>query len=122
MISLGAPLFSPSPIYDAEQDEILCSVTTTYGAHGWEISPIKLSMHGVLCSIKRKANYNLLRDDLFRWFARFLWEGKILSEFTDLKKFMNDSPSLLTQKNPSSKVNILISELSRAGVCSARDI
>ena len=40
----------------------------------------------------------------------------------DLQNFMNDSPSLITQKIPSSKVNILISELSRAGVDSANSL
>jgi len=119
MITLGAPLSSPPPIYDAEQDEILCSVTTKYGARGWEISPTKVGMYEVLNSINRKENHDFLRDDSFRWFARFLWEGKIMSEFADLKKFMNDNPSLLTKKTPSSKVNILITELSRAGVDNA---
>jgi hypothetical protein len=120
MIALGAPLSSPPPIYNAEQDEILCSVTTKFGARGWEIPPTKIGMYEALNSNNRKENHNFLRDDSFRWFARFLWEGKIMSEFAELRNLMNDSPSLLTQKTPSSKVNILISELSRAGVDSAR--
>ena len=119
MISLGAPLSSPPPIYDAEQDEILCSVTTKYGARGWEISPTKVGMYEALNSADGRENHNFLRDDSFRWFARFLWEGKIIPEFAELKDYMNDSPSLLTQKTPSAKVNMLISELSKAGVDSA---
>ena len=119
MLFLGAPLSSPPPIYHAEQDKVLCSVTTKYGARGWEISPTKVDMYGALNSTDRKENHNFLRDDSFRWFARFLWEGKIIPEFAELKAFMNDSPSLLTQKSPSAKVNILISELSSAGVDSA---
>lgn len=120
MLTLGGPLSSPPPIYDTERDEILCSVTTKYGAGGWEISPAKVGMYEALNSLDGKGSHNFLRDDSFRWFARFLWEGKIISEFADLKNFMNDSPSLLTQKIPSPKVNILISELSKAGVDSAR--
>jgi HrpA-like RNA helicase len=120
MVTLGAPVSSPLPIYDAEQDEILCSVTTKYGARGWEIFPTKVSMHETLNSATRKESRGFLRDDSYRWFARYLWEGKVVPEFAGLKDLMNDSPSLLTQKIPSPKVNILISELSRAGVDSAR--
>ena len=119
MIALGSPLPSPPPIYDDEQDEILCSVTTKYGAKGWEISPTKVGMYDVLNS-NRKETGDFLRDDSFRWFARFLWEGKIIPEFSDLQQFMNDSPSLITQRTPSSKVNMLVSVLSDAGVDSAR--
>jgi len=119
MIMLGAPLPSPQPIYDGEQDEILCSVTTKYGSRGWEISPTKRGMYEALNSINGKETGDFLRDDSFRWFARFLWEGKIMSEFSGLHQFMNDRPSLITQKTPSSKVNMLVSVLSRAGVDSA---
>ena len=119
MTMLGAPLPSPPPIYNSERDEILCSVTTKYGARGWEIPPVTAPMYEVLHSVHTKENHHFLRDDSFRWFARFLWEGKIILEFSNLKNLMNDSPSLLTQKTPSSKVNLLISELSKAGVDSA---
>lgn len=119
MLSLGAALSLPPPIYDVEQDQILCSVTTKYGARGWQICPTKLGMYEALNSINRKENHSFLRDDSFCWFARFLWEGKIISEFAELKNLMNDSPSLLTQKIPSQKVNILVSELSRTGIDNA---
>ena len=119
MIMLGAPLPSPPPIYDVEQDEILVSVTTKYGSRGWEISPTKRGMYEALNSHNRKETGDFLRDDSFRWFARFLWEGKIMPEFAGLHQFMNDSPSLITRKTPSSKVNMLVSMLSKAGVDSA---
>lgn len=119
MIALGSPLPSPPPIYDIEQDTILCSVTTKYGSHGWEISPARKSMYETLnCSSNRETS-NFLRDDSFRWFARFLWEGKIISEFNGLREFLNDSPSLITQKTPSTKVNMLVTSLARAGIDSA---
>jgi len=119
MVKLGNPLSLPAPIYDEEQDEVLCSVTTKYGSQGWEISPTRKGMYEVLNSANGKETGDFLRDDSFRWFARFLLEGKIISEFVDLRQFMNDSPSLITQRNPSAKVNMLVSALSSAGVDSA---
>ena len=120
MIVLGAPVSSPPPTYDAEQDEIVCSVTTKYGSRGWEISPTKIGMYETLNSTNGNETKDFLRDDSFRWFARFLWEGKIISEFVALQQLMNDSPLLITQKTPSAKVNMIVSSLSKAGVDSAR--
>lgn len=119
MVALGVPLPSPPPVYDADQDEILCSVTTKYGSRGWEISPTKIGMYEALNGKDRRETGDFLRDDSFRWFGRFLWEGKVIPEFAGLRQFMNDSPSLITQKTPSSKVNMLVSALSGAGVDSA---
>jgi len=119
MIALGPPLPSPPPTYDIDQDVILCSVTTKYGSHGWEISPTKKSMYETLNCSNRKGNSGFLREDSFRWFARFLWEGKIISEFNGLPQLMNDSPSLITQRTPSTKVNMLVTSLARAGIDSA---
>jgi len=118
MVTLGTPLPSPPPIYHDEQDEIMCSVTTKYGSRGWEIAPTKKSMFEVLNSNSKETGA-FLRDDSFRWFARFLWEGKIISEFADIRQYMNDSPSLITQRTPSTKVNMLVSILAGAGVDSA---
>ena len=121
-VKFGAPCSSPPPTYDTEQDKMIFSVTTKFGGRRWEIPPTKVGMSGALKFSKRKENHEFLRDDSYRWFARFLLEGKIISEFGDLQKFMNDSPSLITQKIPSSKVNTLVSELSRAGVLSASSL
>jgi len=119
MIALGPPLPSPPPTYDIDQDAILCSVTTKYGSHGWEICPTKKSMYETLNCSSRKGNSGFLREDSFRWFARFLWEGKVISEFNGLPQLMNDSPSLITQRTPSTKVNMLVTSLARAGIDSA---
>ena len=42
MVVFGGPLPSPPPIYDVEEDAIVCSVRTKYGSHEktcWTISP-----------------------------------------------------------------------------------
>jgi hypothetical protein len=74
-------------------------------------------MYTVLQSAKRSSHF--LMDDSFRWFARFLLEGKVLTELNELESLLNESPSLLTRRIPATKGAILLSALSRAGVDSA---
>jgi hypothetical protein len=119
LVTYGTALSTPPPIFDADRDAVLCSVTTKYGSHGWEIPPVKMIMYDVLhCPLARSSPF-FHPDDSFRWFARFLWEGKVIKELGDLHQFLNDSPSLITRNAPSSKVSMLVTSLSRAGVDSA---
>lgn len=119
MVSLGEPLPSPLPSYDADQDAILCSVSTKFGSRGWEIPPVQVEMFGALQSSDAKKSGHFLVDDSFRWFARFLLEGKILPELAGLSDMLNDEPSIITRKKPMKKVALFVSSLSSAGVDSA---
>lgn len=119
LLSFGAPLPSPPPSYDAVQDAVLCSVTTKFGSHGWEITPVKRIMYEVVNNRETKQTSDFLPDDSFRWFARFLLEGKVIPELAGLDQLLNDSPALITRRTPSSKVTILVSTLSGAGIDSA---
>lgn len=119
LLSFGPPLPSPPPSYDAEQDAVLCSVTTKFGSHGWEIPPLKKIMYDVVTNRETKQTSDFLPDDSFRWFGRFLLEGKVITELSGLDQFLNDSPGLITRRAPSSKVTILVSTLYEAGIDSA---
>ncbi len=119
LLVLGSPLVSPPPSYDAKQDAILCAVSTKFGSHGWEIPPVKAVMFDCLRSPQAKQNADFLLDDSFRWFARFLLEGKVIPELKSLGDFLNDRPTIITRRTPVAKVSTLVSALSGAGVDSA---
>lgn len=119
MLSLGEPLPAPLPLYDAEKDAIFCSVSTRFGSHGWEIPPVQVEMFDALHSPNAKKRGHFLVDDSFRWFARFLLEGKVLPELSGLAGMLNDEASIITRNKPLKKVALLVSALSSAGVDSA---
>jgi len=119
MVTLGEPLPSPLPSYDVDQDAILCSVTTKFGSRGWEIPPVQVEMFDALQRADAKKSGHFLVDDSFRWFARFLLEGKVLSDLSGLSDMLNDEPSIITRKKPMKKVALLVSALSAAGIDSA---
>ena len=119
LLTLGEPLPSPIPVYDPVSDAILCSVTTKFGSHGWEITPVRKEMFDALQTPEARRSSHFMLDDSFRWFARYLFEGKVLPELKDLRDMLNDTPSIITRNTPVSKVAILVSALSGAGVDSA---
>jgi ATP-dependent RNA helicase DHX37/DHR1 len=118
LLTFCAPLPSPPPIYDAGEDAILCSVATKFGSHGWEIPPVKRVLYDVLQGSMGKQAAGFHADDSYRWFARFLLEGKVFPELEELE--LNDAPALITRRSPLAKVNLLVGALCNAGVDSAR--
>ena len=118
LLSYGEPLASPAPVYDSVHDAVLCSVATKFGSHGFEIPPAKLVMYDVLHIRAGKQVAGFQADDSFRWFARFLLEGKVFPELEALE--LNDSPALITRRSPLAKVNLFVGALSSVGVDSAR--
>ena len=117
LLTLGEPQPTPIPTYDAEDDVVLCSVRTKYGNHGWEIPSVQAEMYTVLQSPEAKSSSHFLSDDSFRWFARFLLEGRVFDEIKDIS--WNDNPTLVTRRTPSAKVALLVSALATAGIDSA---
>eukprot|EP00934_Nitzschia_sp_Nitz4_P008609 Nitzschia sp. Nitz4//scaffold39_size137210//9590//15393//NITZ4_003183-RA/size137210-snap-gene-0.131-mRNA-1//1//CDS//3329550335//8599//frame0 len=119
LLALGAPLKSPPPIYDMEDDVVLCSVTTKFGYHRWEIPPIKKVMYDYLQTSEAKQSAAFVNGDSFKWFGRFLLEGKVFSELSPFGELLNDKPTIITANIPSAKASALVSGLSGAGVDSA---
>ena len=124
LVSLGSALATPIPRYNKDKDCIQCAVETKFGRHSWKISPLYVDMYKVLeteCQNSyKKQNPAFIKDDSFRWFARFLFEGKILPELSDLEPLLNDEPSIITRRKPQKKVILLVSALSSAGVDTAK--
>jgi ATP-dependent RNA helicase DHX37/DHR1 len=120
LLGLGKALSSPPPKYDPGKDAVLCFVTTKYGSHGWEIPPVKRPLYDVLQNQEAKHSSIVLVGESFRWFARFLLEGKVIPELVGLDQLMNDKPAIITQRTPSAKVNMLVGRLSGEGIDSAR--
>ena len=119
LLRLGEPMSFPLPSYDSDRDAVLCSVVTKFGNRGWEIPPVKVEMYSTLQKVGKQSTHFLV-DDSFRWFARFLLEGKVLPELLNLTAFLNDDPSVITRKVPVSKVALLVSTLSSAGIDSGQ--
>lgn len=119
LLSLGEPLKSHQPTYDADRDAVLCCVLTKFGTKKWEIPPMQVEMFPAL-QAHGKTSVGFLLDDSFRWFARYLLEGKVLPELKGLGPLLSDDPVLISRKSPVAKVALLVSALSSAGVDSAR--
>ena len=122
MLRIGEPVPTPQPVYDKHNDKIVCSALTKYGVHGWEIPPIRVVMHPALLKQSNKGTIHFDHKDSFRWFARFLLEGKVLPELSQLTAFLNDSPSLITRRQPTAKVSNLVSRLVEADINSASSL
>ena len=119
LLRLGEPLSLPPPTFDRDQDAVLCSVSTKYGFHSWELPPVKIEMFNALQGPGAKSSGQFAPDESFRYFARFLLEGKVLPELEGLSAMLNDSPSVISRKVPVKKAGLLVSALSSAGVDSA---
>ena len=115
LLSMGEPLDTPLPSYNKERDAIMCSVATKFGDHGWLIPPRQVVMYDAVNSPGAQGSA-FLADDSFRWFARFLFEGKVLDELKGLKALLNDDPAIISRRKPVQKVALLVSSLASAGI------
>lgn len=129
LLSIEEPLSTPLPVYDSSRDAVLCSVKTRYGTNGWEIPPVQMVMFDAIHSSNNTNNATQQRsccfmaDDSFRWFGRYLLEGKVFVELQAVRDMLNDCPSTMTRHKSSTaaspKVALLVSALSSAGIDSA---
>lgn len=121
LLLLGSPLGNPLPRYDREKDAIQCAVESKFGSHGWEIPPLYVEMYDAINKENgsKSRSSAVIEDDSFRWFARMLLEGKVLSELASLPQLLNDEPSIITRRQLVKKVSLFVSALSDAGVDSA---
>ena len=111
LITLGSPLTNPAPRYAKEKDSIQCLVETKFGGHGWEIPPCYLDMYDLLqkqsSSGQLKQSSAIIKDDSFRWFARYLLEGRVLPELSSFLPMLNDEPAIITLRKPMKKIIVL---------------
>ena len=67
MCTFSKPLEDPKPTYDPTEDCIKCTVHCTYGSHNWLLPDTEIEYPDGM--------------DKYRWFGRFLLEGKIVDYF-----------------------------------------
>ncbi|XP_023219906.1 probable ATP-dependent RNA helicase DHX37 [Centruroides sculpturatus] len=79
LCSFSKPLEKPPPRYDAESDEILCHMTSTFGQQQWELPPVELKFP--------------VTTSRYSWFGRFFLEGEIIPALKKYSKFLIISPT-----------------------------
>lgn len=76
--TFSAPMEDPPPRYDRKKDKVFCSMTSTFGPHGWKMEAAEHEFPAGL--------------DRFRWFARFLLEGQVVPFFKSYAKILLSPP------------------------------
>lgn len=71
--TFSKPLESPEPSYSSSKGQVVCHMTCTFSRCSWPVPPVELEYPEGL--------------DRYRWFARFLLEGKVVPK---LKQFGDD--------------------------------
>ena len=108
----------------------MCYAIPKFGAHGWELAPVKRPLVECLTStssnggddsaaINETAPIGFRRsDEPFRWFARYLLEGSVLPELMIggasavlSRDKLKDAPIALTQMKPNARVSGLLRAL-----------
>ena len=124
LLHIGTPLASPQPQYNSNHDGMFCSVTTKFGRHSWEITPVRIPWDKAFATVE--TSRALSADDVYAWFARFLIEGKIFPELDALRGMLRqDTASITNTKVRPKAIQGLLaavqsSELSnRKGLCRA---
>ena len=118
----------------------MCYTIPTFGAHGWELAPVKRPLAECLTStsssngVDNNTNVNETApigfrksDEPFRWFARSILEGSVLPElmvggasgFLSRDK-LKDAPIALTQMKPNARVSGLLRALVTRDVLSRK--
>jgi ATP-dependent RNA helicase DHX37/DHR1 len=128
LLTFGDPLEIPRPVYDAGRDEVMCSIVTKFGRHGWEVPPVKRGLSSVLADLASRSKHSphYGPGDEYRWFARFLLEGKVIAGLEPLRELLNDDPSVMTTARGSSSLSkkavLLVSALEGAGICTGQGL
>ena len=125
------PLPSPLPYYDAQLDEVLCYSIPKFGAHNWDLPPLKRPLQecvarSVALQDERAAagppGYRA-QDECCRWFMRLLLEGAVDLPGVGLHRdLLREAPQALTQKKPDDKVARLLAAAAEQGVVSRRTL
>jgi len=124
LLTFSPPLPSPPPTYDGQKDTIVFYVIPKFGARAWELSPYPLPAAEVgRTTAKSAEQWKWDQDEVYRWFARLLLEGKVCRPFLKLSQegaewCLNDPPAMITHRKPVRKVLEMIQPLREMGVSS----
>lgn len=107
LCQFSAPLADPEPCYDAVRGIVLCHFTSTYGPHAWQMPAVQLEYPAGL--------------DRYKWFAKFLLEGKVVPGMAKYSRTLLSSPSTMVKfwAKLQPRTDGLLKALCKAGVDSA---
>ncbi|XP_063395987.1 probable ATP-dependent RNA helicase DHX37 [Mytilus trossulus] len=102
--TLSKPQEDPPPSYDKSKDQIRCHMTSTFSRCCWEVPSVDLEYPANL--------------DKYRWFARFLLEGAVVSGMKKYVTMLLSSPSTMVKSwaKLQPRTEKLLKELVAAGV------
>ena len=87
-------LDAPPPIYNRKEDSIMCSIETKFGDSGWYVPHCQVRMYETMIEGDKAGQCD--ENEIYRWFARYLLEGRIFSNLSNLLPMLNDPPALIT--------------------------
>lgn len=87
-------LDAPPPIYNRKEDSIMCSIETKFGDSGWYVPHCQVRMYETMIEGDKAGQCD--KNEIYRWFARYLLEGRIFSNLSNLLPMLNDPPALIT--------------------------
>ncbi|XP_022086276.1 probable ATP-dependent RNA helicase DHX37 isoform X2 [Acanthaster planci] len=104
LCTFSKPMEQPAPSYNEETGTVHCHMTSTFGRNTWQVPAVELEYPK---SVER-----------FKWFARFLLEGKVIPGLKDNTSFLLSSPSTMikTWAKLQPRTEILLKTLVAEGV------
>ncbi|XP_033627885.1 probable ATP-dependent RNA helicase DHX37 [Asterias rubens] len=81
LCTFSKPLEKPAPTYEEETGTVHCHMTSTFGRNAWMLPAVELEYPKSL--------------ERFKWFARFLLEGKVIHALQNYTSFLLSPPSTM---------------------------
>lgn len=97
--AFSKPLEEPPPRYDSEAGVVKCHMTCTFGPRSWQIPAQELEYPSGL--------------ERYKWFARFLLEGKVIPGLQWFVPFLLSAPATMIKSwaKLQPKTEVLLGEL-----------
>jgi ATP-dependent RNA helicase DHX37/DHR1 len=117
---LGAPELLMPPVYDPTVDRVLGWSTPSFGPRQWQLPLVKVPLAQTLEFEKTQStSADIKASELeYRWFARFLLEGKVVPALAQLTEQLKINPNWITGNHLDKRIMLLISALQSKGVSS----
>ena len=99
LCTFSKPLEDPPPRYDSEAGIVKCHMTCTFGPRSWQIPAQEIEYPAGL--------------DRYKWFARFLLEGKVVAALAKFVPFLLYAPVTMIKSwaKLQPRTEVLLSEL-----------
>ncbi len=132
-------LENPSPLYDTSLDTVFGYTSPSYGSFNWQLPPERRPIQQIhhLHMKTSQSEYagasgaflvgpsRDQSDEAYRWFARFLLEGKVFPELRAIlasKDSLKVSPSLITDEATGREIASLVGVLLRADIVNKKTL